>query len=140
MIIPENRKLLATVVTAAVLVAIVIGLYLAGSPAEARLLRLDDRRVDDLRSISSALAEYRRGRGHLPPTLDSLPLAIGDAPKLRDPVTLQPYTYEVTGDSSYSLCAEFARRSPSERDGRYEAAWRHLPGHFCFPLMASARP
>jgi hypothetical protein len=140
MTILENRKLLATVVAAAVVIASIVGLYLAGSPAEARLLRLDDRRVDDLRSISWSLAEYRQGRGRLPPTLDSLPMAIGDAPRLRDPATERPYTYEVTGDSSYILCAEFARPSPSERDGGYDAAWRHRPGHFCFPLTATARP
>lgn len=136
----ENGKLLATALVAAVLAAILIGLYLAGSPAEARLLRLDAHRVDDLRSISWAVAEYRRGRGRLPPALDSLPLAIGDAPSVFDPVSRQPYTYEVTGDSSYSLCADFARPSPSDRDNRYDAAWRHLQGHFCFPLVAPGKP
>jgi hypothetical protein len=139
MTILENRRLLATVVAAAVVVACIVGLYLAGSPAEARLLRLDDRRVDDLRSISWSLAEYRRGRGRLPPTLDSLPMAISDAPRLRDPVTNRPYSYEVTGDSSYSLCAEFARPSSPEGGGSSDASWRHGPGHFCFPLTATAR-
>lgn len=136
----ENRRLLATVVTAAVVIASIVGLYLAGSPAEARLLRLDDRRVEDLRSISWSIAEYRRSRGHLPPTLDSLPVAIGNAPGLRDPVSGRRYTYEVTGDSTYSLCAEFSRPSPSERVASDDAAWRHRAGHFCFPLTGTAKP
>lgn len=140
MSILENRRLLATGVAAAVLVVVIVGLYLAGSPAEARLLRLDDRRVADLRSISWSLAEYRRAHGRLPATLDSLPMAIGDASRLRDPVSERPYAYEVTGDSSYSLCAEFARPSPSERGGRYDAAWLHRAGHSCFPLTTGPKP
>lgn len=140
MSILENRKLLAIATATVVLAAVIVGLYLAGSPAEARLLRLDDRRVADLRSISWSLAEYRRAHGRLPATLDSLPMAIGDASRLHDPVSERPYAYEVTGDSSYSLCAEFARPSPSERDGRYDVAWRHGPGRVCFPLTTGAKP
>ena len=140
MSILENGKLLLTGVAAAVVVAIVAGLYLAGSPAEARLLRLDDRRVTDLRSISWSIAEYQRTRGRLPPTLDSLPMAIGNAPGLHDPASGRPYVYEVTGDSSYRLCAEFTRPTPSERYGSVGAAWRHGPGRFCFALTAGRRP
>jgi hypothetical protein len=140
MTINENRKLLAIAVAAVVVVVSGVGLYLAGSPAEARLLRLDDRRVEDLRSISWSLHEYRRGRGRLPPTLDSLPIALGDAPRLHDPVTERPYSYEVTGDSSYTLCTDFARPSPGAQDGGYDTAWRHPAGHFCFPKIATATP
>lgn len=136
----ENRKLLARVVAAAVIVAVLVGLYVAGSPAEARLMRLDDRRVDDLRSVSGAIADYKRGRGHLPPERDSLPLAIADGGRLHDPVTGAAYSYEITGDSSYSLCATFARPSPAGRDGPYDSAWRHHTGHVCFPLVAPGRP
>jgi len=140
MTILENRKLLAIATAAVVLTAVIVGLYLAGSPAEARLLRLDDRRVADLRSISWSLAEYRRAHGRLPATLDSLPMAIGGASRLRDPVSERPYAYAVTGDSSYVLCAEFARPSASEVEGRYDVAWRHRPGRACFPLTVNGKP
>ncbi len=140
MTILENRKLLAIATAAVVVTASVAGLYLAGSPAEARLLRLDERRIEDLRAISFSLAEYRRVRGRLPATLDSLPIAIGSAAQLRDPVTGRPYSYDVTGDSTYRLCATFARSSPVGRYARYEAAWVHRADHFCFALTAGAKP
>lgn len=136
----SNGKILAALVSGVVLAAVGVGLYLAGSPAEARLLRLDDRRIDDLRSISWAVTEFRRTRGHMPPALDSLPIAIGESTRLGDPATGHPYSYEITGDSSYSLCADFDRPSPPEGDGRYETEWRHRSGRFCFPRVVANKP
>lgn len=136
----SSGRWLAIATSLAVAASVLAGLYLAGSPAEARLLRLDDRRVDDLRSIMWATSEYWRSHGHLPPALDSLPLAAADHMSVRDPVTGVLYGFTATGDSTYSLCAAFARPSPSARDDYSDAAWRHTAGQYCFPLVAGQRP
>lgn len=129
-----GRTFLASALAAGVLVAVLVGLYLIGSPAEARLLRFDERRVDDLRTAQGAIQSYWTARGRLPPDLDSVPLAVANDRRFHDPSTGVPYLYQPSGDSTYSLCADFARPSPPDNPA-YETAWRHPAGHFCFPLV-----
>lgn len=110
-------------------IAIVAGLYVAGSPAEQRLLRLDDRRVTDLQRLSRAATRYYSQTDRLPASLDGL----ADGRRLssvpRDPESGEPYEYNVHGDGRFELCAEFSResRQAAERD-----FWRHGRGRDCF--------
>lgn len=135
----QDRRFLARALAAGVLVAVLVGLYLIGSPAEARLRRFDERRVDDLQSAHAAIQSYWITRGRLPPAPDSVPEAFPNGPRFRDPSTGIPYSYQPTGDSAYSLCADFARASPPDNPA-YDAAWRHPAGHFCFPFVGPPKP
>lgn len=134
MMLRPGRTFLASALVAVVLAAVAVGLYLIGSPAEARLRRFDERRVDDLRSAHTAIQGYWTARGGLPPDLDSVRMAFANGREFKDPSTGVPYLYQPTGDSTYRLCADFAQASPPDYPA-YETAWHHPAGHFCFSLV-----
>jgi hypothetical protein len=105
------------------------GLYLAGSPAEARLHRQDERRSELLSMADFAVEQYHREHGRLPLALDSAgPAWSRDSSRARDPVTGVPFAYRVTGDSAWELCATFAR--PGE--GNLSTLRNHAAGRQCF--------
>lgn len=122
---PSGRAI-AIALSVVVAVVVLIGLYLVGSPGEARLQALDERRVNDLREAKGQVSAYWRGHGALPSTLDST----GSSVVYHDPVTGTPYEYRATGDSTYELCAVFTHSSQD----RYpdEVAWRHREGRHCY--------
>lgn len=116
-----------------VVVAIVAGFFVIGSPGEARLEKLDDERLDDLRRIRGAIE-----RTEIPASLDSLVASRHlSRDDLIDPTTDEPYGYRVLSDSTYELCATFALSSADLGDraidrstvGSYEA------GRHCFTVQ-----
>jgi hypothetical protein len=129
-------RVLAAIGSAVVLAAVGAGLYVAGAPSEARLMRLDEQRVLDLRSLAGAIELYRNAEGELPRSLaDTVkPQRVWRLPV--DPETGDPYEYEVIDTRSYRLCAQFARRS---RDSPGMSFWKHDAGMQCFDVPVSAR-
>jgi len=136
---PRGR-LLGVAVTLAVLAAVLVGLGVVGSPAEARLRRLDERRVDDLQRARYSLHRYWTQHGRLPLSLDSLAQVSQDTSDYRDPTTGQPYEYRTTSDTSYELCAEFAKPTSEQWQRTRDEDWRHPAGRQCFPLAALGIP
>lgn len=67
-----GRRLLAVLVSAAVVGSIVVGLSLIDPPGVERQRKLDARRVEELDQISAAVDRYRMHHGTLPPDLDAL--------------------------------------------------------------------
>ncbi len=136
-----GNRTFAIIVAAVVLVTIGLGLYLAGSPAEARLRRLDDRRVDALRTASYSVDDYWKQHSTLPVSIDSIPfLQANDRSAFRDPETGRAYRYLPSTDSSYQLCADFARQSEGTPDATpYSTNWYHPAGSHCFSLQAASR-
>lgn len=127
---PEPRgRPFALALSAIVVLAVGIGLYIVGSPAKARLRALDDRRAGDLRETSYRVSAYWESRAALPPVLDSLDPAGSDSLAYRDPANGTPYEYRVTGDSTYDLCAVFTYPSLG---GYGVDPWRHPAGKYCF--------
>jgi hypothetical protein len=49
---------------------------------------------------------------------------------LKDPETGQPYTYRVTGKTTYELCATFSLERKSEQN----VFWNHPAGEHCFTI------
>lgn len=131
---PGGRSL-AIALSVVVTLVIAVGLYLAGSPATARQEALDRRRVDDLHVIALQVKLYRTTHGALPPSLAAVDSASRIAPVSRDPVTGEPYGYEILSDSTVALCATFAL--PSEPDIRPDRD-AHPAGRYCFPDLLSA--
>ncbi len=105
--------------------ALVCGLTAAGTPATQRRLEADSRRVQDLRSIASALA----AAATLPQTLDAM--------SQRDPESRLRYGYIRRSDTEYELCANFT--APSENPVRSYGSgfWSHRAGRACFLLDKS---
>jgi len=138
------------VATVAAALVVIAGLIVVGSPSHARERRLDEMRVDDLNSLSVAIDEYWSKHSALPDVSDSL-VATHQIEKLPvDPQSRAPYTYLMSGERSYRLCATFAQPSDTAKatdvrdwtflnSGRHSHSWRHGAGESCFDLTPPAK-
>ncbi len=145
-----------------VIVAIVVGFLIVGSPATQRALRFDQQRVSDLQNIQSQIVyNYWQTKGKVPAKLDDLKDSLSYNSIPVDPETKKPYVYlngwetEVTAGTNYfELCATFAKESrddsgrgayygggiayPREAISSYpymggaNDSWAHKAGFVCF--------
>lgn len=137
----------AIVSSVVILVAIVAGFFIVGSPKEQRAMRMDEQRVYDLQSIQSAVLDYWIRKDVLPESLDVLqdPFAGYKAPV--DPDTRASYEYTIKGDLEFEICAVFqtdksAGMNPNGEvyprmyynafsDSSFDV-WTHSIGRTCF--------
>jgi hypothetical protein len=122
-----------------VVVAVVWGFALVGSPGTTRLQRFDQQRLDDLQTIFREIQSLCRDpdvkidelKRPLPKTLDELAaLARHERINLTDPVTGQHYVYTVKDGTTYELCATFS----FERNSDVTVFWNHPSGTHCFTI------
>jgi outer membrane murein-binding lipoprotein Lpp len=118
--------------------AVAGGFVLAGTPAAARLQRLDERRVSDLRRAQAFVDNYHARHGQMPGAIDAAVENASDAERLRDPETDEPYEYHATGDTAYELCAVFAGPSSSVPSSR-DPFSIYTSGRYCFALTVPER-
>ena len=128
------NRIAAIVATIAFIIAVGIGLYFAGSPAEQRLASFDQQRRVQLHQIRTSVDAYWRNHRALPARVneDVIGITMGRVP--RDPETGTEYEYQVTGDDAYKLCAEFSRQSPESMAGEF---WAHGSGRQCFEFRVT---
>ena len=127
-----------------VVVAIVWGIVLAGSPQTARLQRFDRQRQNDLKTIFREVQSLCHDpdikdklKRELPTSLDELAaLARTERINLIDPETGERYSYTVKDETTYELCATFSL----ERDSDFEVFWNHPSGRHCFTIDALDPP
>lgn len=95
-------------------VAIVYGFMTIGSPAKQRLLRFDERRIQDLQSIQGQIVMYWQQKEALPESLPDLadPLVGYTVPPDPEFESGKLYEYYVKGDLTFELCATFALPMP----------------------------
>jgi hypothetical protein len=130
-----RARLAGTVVTVAVVAAVVAGIYLLGSPSEERSRRLDERRVQDLSGIAQAIDLYWTRESRLPGSLEQLRSDTGANITVADPSTSAPYDYRPLEDGKYELCASFDRDSGDSN--RFDNGfWTHRAGRQCFQREA----
>jgi hypothetical protein len=142
----------ASIVVAAV---IAVGLFLNGNPAEVRRQRLDEQRISDLQSLSSAINGHFETQRRLPASLAELDRRLQwRYVRDRDPATGQPYEYRATGEQSYQLCATFETEGnftgyglasvgfrPGITTEQYlPQTWDHGAGRNCFPFDVTPNP
>jgi hypothetical protein len=128
-----SGRLLGGIVALAVLAAVGAGLWMIGSPGDARRLRLDERRIGDLRSIATGIDVQWSRTGALPASLDAVAPPL-PAAATGDPATGQRYEYRVIDAASYELCATFDTESQPNPYGYDDPFWRHGAGRHCFRL------
>ncbi len=137
-------------VIAVVLAGIVAGFFIAGSPQNQRLVRLDERRVSDLQTIQYQIINYWQRKEALPVKLDDLSDSLSGFIVPKDPATGAAYEYNVLAPHKFELCAVFDTVSidntgnsvskpvpmVTSPDGRtYPATqdvWWHNQGRVCF--------
>lgn len=130
-------------VSGIVVVTVVAGFFVVGSPQKERLLRFDDRRVSDLQSLQSEVLFFWQSKNRLPEVLAQLEDDIRGIRAPHDPETGAEYGYEVRGPETFALCATFVKENigasspsgvpkPVSYDRSFGANWEHPAGYFCF--------
>ena len=134
-------KIFIYAVIAIVACAIIAGFFFIGSPAEQRLIRFDEQRVQNLQFIQGEVLNYWQSKGKLPEKLADLVDSIRGISVPQDPETNANYVYNVKGVQTFELCADFARPSQDMTNGikavpapyGYTSEnWAHKDGHICF--------
>lgn len=138
----KQSKMIAAIVAGLVLIAVVAGFFIIGSPATQRELRQDQQRVNDLQSLQYQIIEYWRTTESLPATLGDLSDPLKGYSIPTDPATGEAYEYSTTGATSFELCATFNLPSPETAQpsrvaypGIYDTGnefWQHDTGRTCF--------
>jgi hypothetical protein len=137
---PGRAKQIGLAAGLAVVIAIVSGFFIMGSPAEIRLARFDTQKVNDLQSIQWELVNFWQQKQALPASLEDLQDPLSGYMLSTDPQSGEPYTYERTSSTSFKLCATFNRPSeelsvaymPVRAYGTMEGNWKHDAGEVCF--------
>jgi hypothetical protein len=130
---PVNRDSLAALLaTAAVLLVVFLGFWKIHGPSTQRLVRTDEKRVQNLSQLANQINnQYQRNK--------ELPAALSDHQKSQfaDPLSSQPPQYSPKPPNRYQVCATFATDSPkAERSGDF-VFWAHSSGLRCFEFDAS---
>lgn len=129
------RPILAVSVAVLAIAVVVAGLMSIDSPGEARLRRLDEQRIRDLREISRAVALSWTLNEELPDSLAELTDVGGVTELPNDPESGAPYDYRVIDSARYELCAEFARGTERGTGAPADDFWSHRDGRYCFGLV-----
>ena len=131
----SRPQLLAGLLALVVVVAVVAGIVVVGSPAEQRTQRLDERRIGDLASIAQAADLYWSRHAQLPTSLNELTSEPGTRLRTNDPETNAAYEYRRLDASFFEVCAQFQR--PSQQDSvAVDRYWLHGTGRQCFRRKA----
>lgn len=137
----SGGRLLLMVASAVMLVAVLSGLHVVGSPAHQRKLRMDDERVFALSMASGLVHHYGVQHNALPDDLSATSI---QARWHNDPATGKPCIYNQLSKDSCSLCAAFDVASdgqqqidaPTYQYVPFGVAWRHPAGPHCFQCQA----
>lgn len=139
----ENRSqvslISALVVVIFALAAIINGFFISGSPQNARILRFDEERVQNLSSLRWAIDDYYRSHKKLPDNLSAEQFE-----DFKDPETRGAYGYKKVKADAYQLCAAFAL---SSKEGKKADSWDryyqgsddwyyHKRGEECYEVIA----
>lgn len=137
--ISQGVKIFIWTISTIILLIIIIGFFVAGSPFKQRLIRFDRQRINDLSSLQWQIKEYWRLKTKLPATLNELRDNISGFIPPTDPQTKESYGYQATDELSFELCANFNldaaadKFRPTEYKNEQENFWDYQAGHFCFP-------
>ncbi|MEK7117161.1 MAG: DUF5671 domain-containing protein [Patescibacteria group bacterium] len=125
----------------AIVISIIFGFSVIGSPMTQRLLRYDNQKISDLQSIQWQIINYWQRKGTLPQNISELNDPLSGYTLPTDPQKNQ-YEYKNTGANSFELCATFNKESVSSNDPRKSMPvdyglmknenWVHEAGRQCF--------
>lgn len=146
---PAKSRLIGWAAGALVLVTIVSGFFIVGTPWQARSYRYDEQRVSDLQNIQYQVVNYWQAKQRLPMVLTDLNDSISGYVVPNDSQTGVAYEYSVKGATEFELCASFnAETQPSSARASTQLAsitpvaypvkvgatdsWQHNAGRVCF--------
>lgn len=121
-----------------VLVTIIAGFFIIGTPQEIRRLKQDNIRVQNLQDIQWQVVNYWQQKEALPANLEALKDPISGNIIPVDPKTGESYVYNKTGAMTFELCATFDREGGQNSsvakpvDLSADDNWQHEAGKVCF--------
>jgi hypothetical protein len=134
----SNGKLLGILGSIVVVAAVSTSIWI-NPPSENRARAFDQVRLRGLQSIELAINKYVDLHHALPVDLKVLEGENGllTQQNWHDPVTKQPFEYEIISQNSYRLCANFSRNSDKNENVYTENAYdyqfkNHGAGRVCF--------
>ena len=141
-----NKKLnliFAYLTAALVILSVVLGFFIIGTPAKQRAYRFDEQRVQNLQIIQDRVVNYWQLKQALPENLSLLEDSISGFKVPTDPDTQATYEYKITGDLAFELCADFKTVSTdqnaslkassyAEFGGDFQQNWDHQAERTCF--------
>jgi len=138
----KSAKNFVYAISIIILLAIVYGIIIIGSPSKRRALVLDQTRVNDLMSIQYQIVYQKwENKGVIPTKIDELNDPITGFILPLDPETKQNYEYKKLAKNSFELCATFktvsATTSSNAATQTYPTTavnenWQHGVGRVCF--------
>jgi len=144
-----NRKMRIALYTVSTIVLLVIiyGITVIGSPATQRAKMMDDQRISDLSNIQYQIVYSQwENKGTVPATLDALKDPISGYTLPLDPETKLSYEYTMLSKNSFELCATFKTVSTTDMqnsikmqpvlypyaNGTINENWQHGAERTCF--------
>jgi len=92
-----------------VLLSVILGFWVMGSPYTQKEKRFDAERVSNLQTIQYQIVSYWQAKQKLPAVLGDVEDPISGFVLPVDPANKMPYEYAVKGKTSFQLCATFTR-------------------------------
>ena len=142
---PSRAKTVGIAAGMLVLIAIISGFFIMGTPGQVRLLRFDSQKANDLQTIQWQIVNYWQQKERLPQSLEQLKDPLSGIHIPVDPQSGAEYSYRVTkAPYSFELCAEFNAESNESTipggkvptavrmDGFEGENWQHGIGETCF--------
>lgn len=139
------RKIFAIVALVFVAAAIVVGFMVIGSPRTQRLVKYDDVKLSNLRTIADEVRYYYERNNKLPITLTEVAQANSYGGLVyTDTQFERPYTYVVVDAKTFKVCAEFNRDSQNLNATKtypeLETWSTYKAGEFCFTQTVNPNP
>lgn len=132
-------KILAIILATVMLISVVAGFFIIGTPATQRKRRFDEQRVQNLQMMQNQVINYWTQKGTLPEQSSLLNDSISGFTAPTDPTTNQAYGYRAIDTSTFELCASFETINDSSQplsQGQYYDSfnqnWNHKAGYTCF--------
>lgn len=142
----EKLSIQIGVVTSVLVLGVVsYGYYSIDAPSVVRDISLDRKQVSDLQEIQWRIEEYYASNNQLPGSIEEVYVRGVEVPKA--PEGRGDYGYNITGESTYELCATFIAATPDTEKSMARPIyddpiyylnqnWDHSDGDYCFERTA----
>lgn len=146
--IPKYTAISSTIL---VLIILISGFFIVGTPGYQRLAKIDDEKINHLQTIQNELVYYWQNKDELPDQLSALEDPLRNFTVPRDPISGKMYTYNKKGTLTFELCADFATEYRINGSDKFEENnnqkrftedsyhlgfnneyWQHPKGEKCF--------
>lgn len=132
-----------------IVLSVVWGFSVLGSPRTQQLLKYDEQKVNDLQNMNSAVINYWQTYNVLPGSISELVSDKSYYFTQIDQQTGKSYEYNKISDNSYELCADFNKSLNDTQikggatrayPGAYGITWSHTGGRYCFKQTVVEQP